>query len=62
MHDALKHSENASTWDIKKPLSAMYKVLHEKILQKDINVDYEKLRSASLTYYPDVLFSSMGRE
>lgn len=43
-------------------LSAMYKVLHEKILQKDINADYEKLRSASLTYYPDVLFSSMGRE
>ena len=40
----------------------MYKVLHEKILQKDINADYEKLRSASLTYYPDVLFSSMGRE
>ena len=49
MHYAFKHGENASTWDIKKLLCAMYKIYHER---PSCRAEYEKLTSVSLTDYP----------
>ena len=49
LHHAIKHCKNASTWDIKKPLSAMYKICYKS---SSLWSDYEKLKSVSLTDYP----------
>ena len=54
MHNAFKHCEKASTWDVKKLLSAMYKIFHES---PSCRADYEKLTSALPTDYP-LKFSS----
>ena len=49
MHNAFKHGKNASTSDINKLLSAMYKIFHESPSHQ---ADYEKLTSALLADYP----------
>ena len=49
MHNAFKHGEKASTWDVKKLLSAMYKIFHESPSRR---ANYEKLLSALPTDYP----------
>ena len=48
-YNAFKHGEKASSWDVKKLLSAMYKIFHESPFRR---ADYEKLTSALPTDYP----------